>query len=213
MIPAQVYCRVVRFKGESGLQGAGFFVDGPRGLALVTAAHNCSGDREEYVEFQQAAGDYSPVGALLERRGDIASPIDVAVYDVPENLRPQWYVGSVDPIDQGLIWGQDCFILGYPYLMAGKAFGGGSELPMIKKAIISGQVVRDQTDFWIVDTIANPGFSGGPLIFQVNGTRDYRLAGVVIQAMTGPISATDPSHGPAGFSVCIGSRHIRELIE
>lgn len=188
-------------------------MDGPDGLALVTAAHNTSGDREEYVEFQQAWGDAAPVGALLERVGDTETGHDVAVYGVPDDLRPTWYVGSLEVTDQGLVYGQDCFILGYPYLLAGDITPQGTQLPLIKKAVISGRLKRDWGDLWLVDTIANPGYSGSPLVFQVAGTREFRVAGVVIQAMTGPISEGGDPHAPAGFSLCLASRHVRDILE
>lgn len=208
MIPAQVYCRIVRFKGESGRCGTGFFVDGPRGLSLVTAAHNCSGDREEYIEFQQAWADVQPVAALLERCDAMSADLDLAVFDVPTNLRPDWYVGSVEANDDGLVWGQDCFILGYPYLMAGYANLPGTGMPMIKKAIISGLRKTEGVSYWFIDADANPGFSGGPLVFQLAGTNQYRFAGVVTGRMTAPISEDGPV-APAGFSVCIGIEYVK----
>lgn len=212
MIPSQVFCRIVRFTGESGRAGAGFFVDGPQGLCLVTAAHNTSRDREEYVEIQQAWGDLAPVGALLERLGDVDAPLDVAAYHVPDNLRPDWYVGSVPVSDDGLVWGQDCFILGYPFLQASDAFGMGSQLPLIKKAVISGRILRNDSEIWIIDTHANPGFSGGPLVYNANGTTEYRFAGIVIQAMTGPTVEGGDTSSPAGFTYCLASRHIESLL-
>lgn len=214
MIPAQVFCRVVRFTGESGRGGTGFLTDGPGdGLYLVTVAHNTSGDREECVEIQQAWGALAPQGALLERIGDVSSGLDLAVYSVPPNLRPTWYVGSVAVEASSLIYGQDCFILGYPFLQAGEAFGSGSQLPLIKKACISGRMVREDVTSWIVDTHANPGFSGAPLVYRVSGTQEYRIAGVVTQAMLGPTVEGGDMTTPAGFTYCLASEHIKVLIE
>ena len=30
-------------------------------------------------------------------------------------MMPSWYIGSVRVTSDGLIYGQDCYILGYPY--------------------------------------------------------------------------------------------------
>lgn len=141
----------------------------------------------------------------------MSESLDLAVFDVPSNLRPDWYVGSVEASDNGLILGQDCFILGYPYLMAGAANFPGTGLPMIKKAVISGARKIDGASYWYVDADANPGFSGGPLVFRLADTDEYQFAGVVIQRMTGPLEQGGPM-SPAGFSVCLGIQHVRQVL-
>ena len=179
---------------EVGKRGTGFLFDHRGGLGLVTAAHVCSGAREEVIEFQQAYGDAGPVAGYLDRIGPIADHgADVAAFDVPESLRPSWFVGSVPLMSNGIIYGQDCYIVSYPFGLSSPIGSTGQEIPIIKRAVISGSSNDDGIRGWYVDAVANPGFSGGPLVFEIPGSpRQYGIAGVVRGALTAPLEEPHP---------------------
>lgn len=223
MIPAQVFCRVVSVTTESGRRGTGFLTEHDGGMALITARHVCSGEPEELIDFQQAWGDAAPVRGYLDRIGlaDATTDADVAAFDIPQMLRPDWFVGRVALSSDGLIWGQDCYILGYPFGLASPIGGGGQQLPIIKKGIIAGSSGTDGSPGgargWYVDALANPGFSGGPLVYEVAGTdRQYAIAGVVSGSYSAPIEEPSdanptPLRAPSGLSYCTDVGHVREL--
>jgi hypothetical protein len=213
------FCRVIRFKTESNRRGTGFLFDHSEGLALITAAHLCNGDREELLEFQQAWADAAPVTAYLDRIGSLDSTGDVAAFEVPQNLWPQWFVGKVPLTSDGLVYGQDCYILGYPFDLS-SAVGiqvKGHGLPIIKKGIISGSSADNDIWTWYIDVHANPGFSGGPLVIERSGSaRDFQIAGVTIGASFAPLDEPSnlnpsPMPFPAGLSGCVDVKHVLNL--
>lgn len=216
MIPAQIFCRVVSFVSELEKPGTGFLVDHQDGLALVTAAHLSSGEPEELVTFQQAWGDAAPVTGYLDRIGH--DPVfDVAAYAVPHHLRPSWFVGEVRLDSDRLIYGQDCYLLGYPYGLATRIGLEGNRLPILRKGIIAGARNEEGQRGWYVDATALPGFSGGPLVYEVQGTnREYAIAGVIRGTLVAPeAEPTDenpePRKIPAGISQCADSMHVLRL--
>lgn len=210
MLSNDLLCRIVRFKGEDH-SGAGFFVDHDGGTFLVTAKHNTTQEREEYVQVRQAYGDETFHGSYLERVGDLSLSHDVAVFRIPDSFRPLWYEGAIELSTPGdLFYAQDCLILGYPARQGERSESPGIELPLIKKGILSGKQDVDGTTYWIVDVMANPGFSGGPLVCLQPGRQAYLFAGVVKAAEHGEVGGLPRL--PTGFSYCVESTHILELL-
>jgi hypothetical protein len=57
--------------------------------------------------------------------------------------------------------------------------GSTTQLPFVKKAIISAYDVVNGINIWYLDGINNPGFSGGPVVFNRHGSTDWHVAAVV----------------------------------
>jgi hypothetical protein len=85
-------------------------------------------------------------------------------------------------------------------------------MPIVKKAIIAGSLDSDGTRCWVIDTIANPGFSGGPVAFHRAGTPTWQFAGVTLQTMSGPL-AEGGAPQSAGLSLCAAVSEVRRLFD
>jgi hypothetical protein len=98
---------------------------------------------------------------------------------LPQQLSP---THVLTPDSKGIFFGQDIYFVGFP-------FGLGSEIgeanahfpiPFIKKGVLSS-IIRDSSGARVLylDGNNNPGFSGGPVVFPLNGQREqFRVAGV-----------------------------------
>ncbi|MFK5646204.1 serine protease [Ornithinimicrobium sp. LYQ121] len=206
----------MRLTTEAGKRGTGFIVDYSNGKAIVTAKHLCNGEREEVLHFHQAWGSHAPTTGLLDRVGPLDAPGDVAAFDLPESLWPEWYGGRVPTSSSGLIVSQDCFILGYPYDLSTE-LGSGQEAPLVKKGILAGGLSAGGVATWCIDIHANPGFSGGPLICPLPGKNgSFVYAGVVIGSMLVPAvepkeQQPEPLLIPSGLSQCVDVKALGVL--
>ncbi|KYH45426.1 serine protease [Branchiibius sp. NY16-3462-2] len=213
MITAEIFCRVLRVQTEHGQQGTGFLFDHEDGLALITAAHLCSGEREELIGFKQTWADTVPKMGYLTRIGDLAAAGDVAAFEIPEYLWPDWLVGSVPLQSDGVAYGQDCYLLGMPTALLSPIGTDGNEVCIIRKGIIAGRDVgsRDSPATWYVDAFALPGFSGGPLVLRSVETNQYHIAGVVQGSATTLFPAGSQQAVPTGISYCTDTDHVLAL--
>jgi hypothetical protein len=183
MIPAQVYGRVLQFSGEeahSAGMGAAVLLNFPNGQRLVTARHLTNGEHEEYVNLRAPYirdGDW--FNLFLSRVGDIRVDVDVALYELTEPLIPLDSLTLRYGLDSA-IYTQDVYLLGHPYGLS-LQFGGEEnlDLPLTKRGILAGTTQTDQGELLLIDTIANPGFSGGPAVFKVQGTEEWRCMGII----------------------------------
>jgi hypothetical protein len=88
----------------------------------------------------------------------------------------------------GVMVGGDCSFLGYPASIAGVwrtryEQGPLIWMPFIKHCTVSGRFV-EPLSFWVLDGINNPGFSGGPVVF--NTGQAQKVIGVVSGYYTEP---------------------------
>ena len=77
------------------------------------------------------------------------------------------------------MFGQDVYFCGYPYGLreeANSQINRDFPFPFVRKGIISS--LGDGSKLFI-DAIGNKGFSGGPVLFQLPGSNDFRVAGVI----------------------------------
>jgi S1-C subfamily serine protease len=190
MIPWEVWSRVVRLAGESGRLGTGFIIDVDSGRFLVTAKHMCGEDREEQITLSHPwTNDGSPIVQILERVGDLNALGDVAAFSLTAGL-PIETGGEVVATSDGFVYSQDCYLMGYPYGLATSfdRWEMTQQLPIVKRAIISGSSFENGGFRSIdVDTIANPGFSGGPLVFENQKTASFHFGGVIRGTLMAPL--------------------------
>ena len=86
--------------------------------------------------------------------------------------------------------------MGFPYGLATEAgqMNDGFPIPFVKKGILSAMTLEDHIIF--LDGHNNPGFSGGPVVYQTPGdTRNEMRVGGVI---SGYIGAPEPVYDAQG---------------
>lgn len=175
MITANVYNRVFFIRGAQ--YGTAFVVDVDARQYLVTARHLLADPAEtkslSYLhENSWKTLAVQPVGV---GRGEV----DIAVLAPSIRMSPQM---PMDPTSNDIVLGQDVYFVGYPYKMwadLGTVLNGRAA-PFIKKGTLSSAFHKgDPVRRMFVDAINNEGFSGGPLVFQPQGQREFRVAGIV----------------------------------
>jgi len=175
MITANVYNRVFFIKGED--YGTAFAIDHAGKQYLVTAKHLVGSERLQVFRFFL---DKIWVDVSAELLGLAGGGADVAVFRVDRILCPRDL--PLEPSSNGICISQDVFFVGFPYKMwtdAGSALMG-RPCPFVKKGILSSAFVGDDGVARLyVDALNNPGFSGGPIVFQPPGSKEFKVAGVV----------------------------------
>ena len=185
MFSTNIAYRIAKIGKGGSTQGTGFVVDKENHLFLVTAAH--------VVEGLEAGSDVDI--ALRHWRGKTKifckqqyADVCALLIDANNIFAPFECVFSKND----LFVAQDLFLLGFPLgweQMITIATGEKELNPFVKKAVFSNM---GPGDTFYVDTRVNPGFSGAPAVFYVNGDNRPRVAGIV----SGYCTDLD------GFSVC-----------
>ena len=105
--------------------------------------------------------------------------IDIIVFALPFQISP---IYQCEPSLANAQLGQDVYILGFPYKIYGIAdtINRKFPLPFVKKGILSCIFDSDDGIHRIyTDIYNNPGFSGGPMIFQDANTKLIKIGSVV----------------------------------
>lgn len=176
MITSNVYHRVFQIRLAEGT-GTIFAIDVDNKQYLVTARHILDGwDRVSsgYVFFN---GDWKELPLKVVGVGDGVA--DIAVLATNLQISPPHVL---EPTAAGAVWGQDVYFLGFPYgwhASVDAKINRGFPLPLVKKAIISAIQSEGGVEQLFLDGHNNPGFSGGPVVFRVNGNGDLKVAAVV----------------------------------
>ena len=91
------------------------------------------------------------------------------------------------------------------------------QVPIVRKGNVAGAFNTDEQRGWYVNALANPGFSGGPLVFQqIRKRGEFAIAGLVRGSLMAPVTEpTDddpkPMQIPSGLSQVTDARHIHDL--
>jgi hypothetical protein len=175
MITANVYNRVFFIKAED--YGTAFAIDHGGKQYLVTAKHLVNTEKQETIKF---FFNRKWVDIAAELIGLGGGETDIAVFCVNALLCTKDF--SLEPSSKDIVISQDVFFVGYPYKMwtdAGEALNG-RPCPFVKKGLLSSSFVGDDgVPRLYIDALNNPGFSGGPIVFQPPGRTDFKIAGVV----------------------------------
>lgn len=175
MITANIYNRVFFIKAAD--YGTAFAIDHGGKQYLVTAKHLINPQKQETIKF---FFDRRWVDISVELIGLCRDETDIAVFRANQILCTKDF--TLEPSSDGVVISQDVFFVGYPYKMwtdAGKAMNGWP-CPFVKKGILSSSFVGDDgISRLYIDALNNPGFSGGPIVFQPPGKTEYKIAGVV----------------------------------
>jgi len=172
LLEAQALDRIFTFSGDTGRPGSSFTIDVGQSQYLITANHLTTGDREELVTlgnaYVQGHQQYLSRVDDPDRHGE-----DLAVFLMGDAI-----VSCGDlPLDAtGVSFSGEVLIAGFPAFLSpdwSETPLSLNRLPMLKKGILGwmGHVAGQHV--MRLDILANPGFSGGPVLFR---NRDGRMA-------------------------------------
>lgn len=192
---------VVRVQAVVNLEphhpGTGFVVSHAEARFLITAAHNVSSAPE--CDLRLLSPQSLDLHELTLTRVDDpldSADDDVAVFSLPYELGPHAFAMPLG--DECLRLSQEVLVLGFPQGMdirTGAWTGTPADFPIVKKGIVAAMSDVDGQRRLLLDMVANPGMSGGPVIFNGgNSIEDLRIAGMVRQTAT----QADLTHGDAG---------------
>lgn len=176
LITNNVYDRVILLRTANGGFGTAFTIDVSERQYLVTARHVLP--EPDGVNMVSLEGPVQIDDLQFETLPGIRPSADIAVMPLDSPVTRQ---RSVTPTADGIVFGQDCFFLGYPYGL-GISTAQQPELAFVKKGILSAQTVTpDGVTTMYLDGHNNPGFSGGPVVYYKPGTgvSEPRIGAVV----------------------------------
>jgi hypothetical protein len=187
VLTSNVFNRVFHLRlGEATATGVAIEVD--QRSYLVTARHFAP-EAAGAVDFQfQHEGRWKPLRMNLVAHGP--GEIDISVFAPPTSLAERAL--TLPPDMKGLKYGQDVYFLGYPYGLFGElgALNWHFPMPFVKKAVLSciesnAAGVRRL----YLDGHNNPGFSGGPVVFQENINSPFKIAAIIsgFQSVNEPV--------------------------
>lgn len=165
----------LRFAGQIA---TAFFIDVGSRQYLVTAKHVVPDFRGEGAISIFHDNDWRDIGARLV--GHAPGEADISVLALPYRIAGADLV--LQPDATGLAVGQDVFFLGFPFGLFGEMGAANNHypLPFAKRATVSCfEHNLHGLHRIFLDGNNNPGFSGGPVVFCVPGTNNFRVAGVI----------------------------------
>lgn len=192
----EVLQRVVMIESRFG-RGTAFSLDVDHREYWITARHVLTGAKgkpfgttaDKMVTLKLLSPD-----ASSERWVEVKfaaffpeADVDVAVLVPPANLLPPGVLSSPKASADGVAIGGACQFLGFPYgggWIAPTSGGASVWLPYVKRCEIAGMDIDSR--LWILDGINNPGFSGGPVVYQLGGPTNIAVMAVVSGYRTEP---------------------------
>lgn len=144
-------CFVINRHDRQWLITAKHFIDGavPSGGAITVFGHEGEAD----LDFQPEPVPLTQPGA------------DIAVFSLGDHKLARDDL-TVTASADGLVLSQDVFFLGYP--LPDRVPLSGT-LPFVKRGTASARTAISGVRIWYVDGHNNPGFSGGPVVFNQGG--------------------------------------------
>ncbi|MFW5645391.1 MAG: trypsin-like peptidase domain-containing protein [Bacteroidota bacterium] len=103
---------------------------------------------------------------------------DVSVFETDLNINLPGLQTSVQKITQG----QEVYFLGFPdhfQPKKGTNPSANNPLPMKKKATISCIIRDNNGHYLLLEGLNNPGFSGGPVVFQDPKDQTFKVAAII----------------------------------
>ena len=161
-------------------------------------------------------GQWRPLGINVVGVGE--GEVDVAVLALSFQIspRPELEAGA----SRDYFYGQQVYILGFPLGLDidGAEINRGLPIPFAKSGIISAFTLGDTKNVYI-DTQANEGFSGGPVVFSPQQEpHKFRVVGVVSGYIPNALRDADGNRlanvrGNSGIALAVGVQHVTDLID
>ena len=171
---------------HGGQEGTCFTVDVDDRQYVITAKHVVQSIGGPCVVNIFQDGTWKNLHAQLVGHGK--DGIDITVLAPAQQLSP---THPLQTTSAGITLSQDVFFLGFPYGLAnemGKA-NNYFPIPLVKKAIVSAMQFGDVRKL-LLDGHNNPGFSGGPVLYQSATDRDGSMT--VIGVVSGYLQTSEP---------------------
>jgi hypothetical protein len=143
--------------------------------------------------------------------------IDVFVITLPQLIAPKYQFST----DAQLLFGQDLFMLGFPYGLYQDSgdINRNFPLPFVKKAAFSAASAKDEYGtMYFLDGHNNKGFSGGPVCYyQLNEKKAY-----IVDVISGYIPQQGSISTPfgdwkynenSGIVISYGIKSVIEIID
>jgi S1-C subfamily serine protease len=174
-VPNTVLWRVFYLKTQKGT-GTGFTLDRNGNQYLITARHVVEGlsERAATLQIYRSADWHNLTANILYPSNP---EVDIAVLQLPQPLRTDAPVLVPDG-GAGIYVSQEVFFVGFPEGAPHVYVGSEFPIAFIKHGILSAIEFGD-TKLWYVDGFNNPGFSGGPIVFQDSSTHEWKVGAVV----------------------------------
>ena len=177
MITSNVIHRTFRLKWGDGV-GTCFTIDVEGRQYIVTARH---------VVPNLQVGAAARVELLHEGRWKwaevsvawLSDPrADAAILAPEVQLSPSF---ELEPTTRDMALGQQVYFCGFTDLAPQglENVNRGFPVPLVRQGILAGWVNEDDVETLVIDGHNIRGFSGGPVVFQPLGKREFRVAGVV----------------------------------
>jgi Trypsin-like peptidase domain len=189
LVPAQCWLRTFKI-ASSTTSATCFVIDRHDRQWLITAKH--------FLEATAPTGTGSMHIFTHEGKEDtqinpeFVPPVepgaDIAVFSLGDYKMVREGLTLIPSAD-GLILSQDVYFMGYPLPGAVPIAG---TLPFVKRGIASQRAKINNVHVWWVDGLNNPGFSGGPVVFNQGGGIGtiWHVLGVVSAYITQAIAVT-----------------------
>jgi S1-C subfamily serine protease len=155
MARANIYKRVVRLTTSAGI-GTGFTVDHDDRCYVVTARHVLPPGGGQVTVDRLGCSWSGHVQTLPGVHPDS----DIAVFQVPDDFALTDL--PIELTSDHIIFSSEAFFFGYPFGLA-LHLDAADQLPLVKRATVSGMRRENGLGFYYLDGLNNPGFSGGPV--------------------------------------------------
>lgn len=177
LITTNVFSRVFLIAFGGG-QGTAFTIDYNAKEYIITAKHVVDnirqGDSVSISIFHDNAWKNIDVYVYYPDNPEI----DIAVLVHDKQISP---LLKCEPTMDKIVMGQDVYFLGFPYgLNMPVEINNKYPIPFVKKATLSAIVGSETTErILYLDGHNNPGFSGGPVVWENNDTTEFKICSVI----------------------------------
>lgn len=189
MLPSTNVLQRVFHISHENKTGTCFTIDVGGRQYLITAKHLVQSIQEPCAVRLFRDGEWKSLQVDLVGHG--AKCVDLTVLAAEMQISP---THPLEPTTKGLILGQDVLFLGFPYGIASDSRNSNNRFPfpLVKKGIVSALFPDNANDLFL-DGHNNPGFSGGPVVYEV-AKGALKVAGVV----SGYLSKSEPVYDEHG---------------
>ena len=199
----------------------GFIVEDNGELFMVTAKHifpktHLSGSKIRIYVKDDSIWNYMD-GTLFHHSNNKIDISIIRIYEGEKTIIKNKFNLTIE----SLIYGDEGYILGFPFSMSTPILNREFPLPLIKRVINSGTIKDKGAQVIFLDGHNNPGFSGGPIVFKNHlkkGGHIWQIVGVVsgyvpqtnhLNSQIGVLKYQENS----GIIIGYGSDHIGEIIK
>ncbi|MGY4642393.1 S1 family peptidase [Cellulomonas sp. URHB0016] len=219
-VPSQIWQRVVQIRSErTGRPGTGFIVEVDGSRYLLTAKHLCDDAASDDLTIRYPwSNGGRPFTAELTRVGSALEGGDAAAFALHGTVLERVNLPGVVPLNAAdMVFTQECLILGYPHGLTFDLTWGGVDtfFPVAKRGTIAGATQAERFgdgEWWLLDVVANPGFSGGPVAAHIGAGGDWKFVGVVAGAISGPLEEGSVVAYPSGLSYATQAGQAGRLV-